>query len=229
MQLQAGALFTHTAAGRIRHVAEPGYPASELLPAPRFFLGRTPAGNIWRLRDDIPDDLAAKLEHLCRTEPPLMPGQTEATIAPQVRCLLLPVSEHRGPTYLLPAQPENPASTAILLTAENKHLLEAHFPTMLERPWQGRAGPVAASLEGGQVVAVCTCSRYTAHAAEAGLETAEAFRGRGHAVAAASLWARAVQASGRLALYSTSWDNLASQRVAARLRATQYGEDWSVE
>jgi RimJ/RimL family protein N-acetyltransferase len=62
-------------------------------------------------------------------------------------------------------------------------------------------------------------------AAEAGVETLEAFRGRGLATAAVACWARAVQRSGRLALYSTSWDNAPSQAVARRLSARLYGEN----
>jgi len=35
-----------------------------------------------------------------------------------------------------------------------------------------------------------------------------------------------VQRGGRRALYSTSWDNAASQSIARRLSARLYGEDW---
>lgn len=46
------------------------------------------------------------------------------------------------------------------------------------------------------------------------------------ATAAVGCWARAVQGSGRAALYSTSWENAASLGVAKRLSARLYGEDW---
>ncbi len=60
------------------------------------------------------------------------------------------------------------------------------------------------------------------------METAEGYRGRGYAQAATAIWAEALRREGRLPLYSTSWDNLASQRVAAGLGALQYGVDFSL-
>ncbi len=38
-------------------------------PAPRFFLGRTSAGNLWRFRADLPDIVVAELEAYCQAEP----------------------------------------------------------------------------------------------------------------------------------------------------------------
>lgn len=60
------------------------------------------------------------------------------------------------------------------------------------------------------------------------METLPAFRGRGLATAAVACWGRAVQRSGRTALYSTSWENAASRAIAKKLSAVLYGEDWSV-
>ena len=37
--------------------------------APRFFLGRTSDGNRWRFRDDLADDLVARLNAVCEQEP----------------------------------------------------------------------------------------------------------------------------------------------------------------
>jgi len=80
----------------------------------------------------------------------------------------------------------------------------------------------------GSAVSVCFCSRITPHAAEAGVETLAAFCGKVAATAAAAGWAAAVQQSQRLALYSTSWQNHASQAVAKKLGAVLYAEDWSI-
>jgi hypothetical protein len=38
-----------------------------------------------------------------------------------------------------------------------------------------------------------------------------------------------VQRGGWLALYSTTWENAASQAVARRLSARLYGETWQVD
>ena len=40
-------------------------------PGPRFWLAGCPEGNVFGLRADLPNDLAAKLEGLLATEPPL--------------------------------------------------------------------------------------------------------------------------------------------------------------
>ena len=76
-------------------------------------------------------------------------------------------------------------------------------------------------------MAVCCSSRVTGRAAEAGVNTLEGYRGRGYAPAAVAAWAAAVRASGRLPLYSTSWDNVASQGVARKLGLVLYGADLS--
>jgi RimJ/RimL family protein N-acetyltransferase len=78
----------------------------------------------------------------------------------------------------------------------------------------------------GMVVAVCYSSRISAEAAEAGVETVESFRGRGLALEAVRAWAAAIQDSGRLAFYSTEWTNKASRRIAEKLGAHEFGEDW---
>jgi RimJ/RimL family protein N-acetyltransferase len=59
--------------------------------------------------------------------------------------------------------------------------------------------------------------RFPGDTTEAGVETHPAFRGRGHAVAVTAAWAQAVRALGMFSLYSTSWHNRPSQRVAAKL------------
>jgi RimJ/RimL family protein N-acetyltransferase len=142
-----------------------------------------------------------------------------------VRELLAPVAaEHRGPAYLLPEQlPHDDRAREV--TAEKGSEWLTAFP-WLEEAFHALA-PVVVAFEAGQPAAVCHCPRgRTALAAEAGVETLEPFRGRGLATAAVACWARAVQRSGRLALYSTSWENAASRAVARRLAARPYGEDW---
>jgi len=48
------------------------------------------------------------------------------------------------------------------------------------------------------------------------------------AAARAAGWAAAVQQRQRVALYSTSWQNHASQAVAKKHGAMIYAEDWSI-
>ncbi|MFA6111893.1 MAG: hypothetical protein WDA75_24290 [Candidatus Latescibacterota bacterium] len=60
---------------------------------------------------------------------------------------------------------------------------------------------------------------------EAGIDTLEAYHGRGYASATVVGWALLVRLVGCLPLYSTSWGNLASQGVARRLGLILYGVD----
>ena len=75
---------------------------------------------------------------------------------------------------------------------------------------------------------LCGCARRTDEAAEASLETAEPFRAQGLAERVTAAWAIAVRASGRMPLYSTSWENSASLAVARKLGLTTYAASWSL-
>jgi hypothetical protein len=89
-------------------------------------------------------------------------------------------------------------------------------------------GPVMGIIEAGYPVSICFCARSSDLAAEAGLETAEAFRGRSFGPRVTAAWALAIRASGRIPLYSTSWTNNASLKVAAKLGLKAYAAGWSV-
>jgi len=76
------------------------------------------------------------------------------------------------------------------------------------------------------VVALCRSARGAPGAAvEAGVETAPAWRGRGHGAAALAGWAERVRRSGRVPLFSTTWENVAARALARRLGLRLYGED----
>ncbi|WP_235610457.1 GNAT family N-acetyltransferase [Deinococcus aerius] len=234
MELQTSALFVSDSAGRLRFIREPGYEENELDPAPRFFMGRTPEGNVWRFRHDLTADLVRELEDLCGAEP-VLPGYTAAADEPRkaeaIREVLTshaPITaEERGPAYQIPDGVPVPEHV-VLISGKNAHLLEAHFPWKITSRAGFRFAPIAAAVEQGSAVSICFCARLTQDAAEAGVETTEAFRGRGHAGAAVAGWAAAMRSVGRLPLYSTQWGNLASQAVARKLGLARYGEDWWV-
>jgi hypothetical protein len=223
MQLQVETLYRYDADGRMRCVNEPGDP-----PADRFFMGRTPQGNLWRFRYDMPTTIVEQLEALCRAEPisvelaraPLNYDAIRAVLQAQA-----PIEqEYRGPAYRVPDSVQPPAGV-VLITTANQQLLEPWFMDLLPvDPEQ----TIAAVIEDRAAVAVCFCSRLTDRAAEAGAETVETFRRRGYAAAAVAGWAAELRWRGRIALYSTSWRNLASQGVARKLEMRMYGEDWSI-
>ena len=88
--------------------------------------------------------------------------------------------------------------------------------------------PIVAVMEDGHAVSVCFCARRSDMAAEAGLETAMAFRGCGLGPRVTAAWALAIRASGRIPLYSTSWSNDASLAVARKLGLVAYAGAWSL-
>lgn len=107
-----------------------------------------------------------------------------------------------GPAYRFPEALPAPSGT-VRVTAQNADLLRPHLEA-----WAGRVAecpPMLAALEGGRAVAVCASVRITPAAHEAGVETAPGFQGRG--------------------LYSTAWENTASQALAQALGLRRYGTD----
>ena len=230
MRIHVATLFNCDADGRIvalgRPWSRPGGP-------PRFFMGRRHDGNVWLFRRDLPDRLTRKLEMLCRSEPPAKDLMRPPGVASAIRAALhgqSPITrEYRGPAYLIPEGRQAPID-AVFITKEKGGLLEAGFPWLLPHL---RAdldlGPVTAAIVKGSAASICYCARLSRSGAEAGVETLDAMRGRGYATAAVAAWATAVRQRGLLPLYSTSWENVASQRVAEKVRALCYGEDWEIE
>lgn len=73
------------------------------------------------------------------------------------------------------------------------------------------------------MVSVCCSARSTPVAAEGSVETLTEFQGNGYGTDVVTAWAIAIQEEKRIPLYSTSWDNYASQAVARKLKLIDYG------
>ena len=222
--MRAEVLYIHDTNHRLLRINEPD-PEE---PTPRFFLARTRAGNLWRTRYDLPDDLRAQLERLAAAEPiardlhepPLNMDEYTGLLARHAPV----ISTHAGPAYFLPEL--DPPEDTVTITPDNARLLQGYFPYTLSVLTE--RAPVVVVVANGAAVAACYSARNAARAAEAGVFTEEAYRGRGYAVQVVRGWAAAVRASGRLPLYSTSWENTASQAVAAKLGAVLYASDFSL-
>lgn len=194
--------------------------------APRLFLVRTTEGNIWRLRHDLPDALAAELADILTGEPPLGDPTEPAEALPRLIAALTTTAPVKrvwsGPAWWIPDGGGVLGDITTTLI-DDPVVLRAGFPGWARD--LTLVGPYVAVIERGEAVTACCCGRTSERASEAGVETLEGFRGRGFASAVVAAWATEVQRARRLPLYSTSWDNVASQAVARRLGLCLYGAD----
>lgn len=242
MEARARVLFTHDDRGRLLDSNEPG-----ARPAPRFWLGRTALGNLWRLRADLPDAAVRRLARYAARERPLAPDDPVDAPPPPERWEALRavleaeapvVAVWRGPAFRFPAGPIEPrddgrARVRRLAVAERAAdaAVAAAFLGPSRAEWEGRAPLVGVWEEGeegeeeGRAVSLCWAARRDRALAEAGIETCPEARGRGHGRRAVAAWARAVRAQGREPVYSTSWENAASRALARSLGLVFLGED----
>jgi GNAT acetyltransferase-like protein len=224
IEIQLDVLFTRTARGELLVTRDPSP-----RPAPRVFLGRSADANVWAVHRDVDSATKVELARVLSAEPRLL--GTDFARGPEcsarVRGLLSPAAvEFRGPAYVLSEELPRDDRAREITAGESSEWREA-FPWLTKE--FAAVAPVVIAFEAGQPAAICHSARgLSTAAAEAGVETVEHFRGRGLATAAVACWARAVQRRGRFALYSTSWENKASQAVARRLSARLYGEDWQI-
>jgi hypothetical protein len=195
-------------------------------PAPRVFLGRTAAGHVLRVGESVPDTVAQQVAAVVDRFPPASALRLPPAALAPVREALerhAPVTaESGGPAYRFPAAVAPPGE-AVRVTAANLDVVRYTYPWLLEAlaAWS----PCFAVVRDGAAVSVCFTSRIGDRAMEAGLETLLAFRGRGYATAATAAWGAYVAGTGRIPLYSTGWDNLASQGVARRVGLITFGAD----
>jgi hypothetical protein len=224
MRIRADTDFTYDAHGRMLCSNEPRAEARR--PAPRLFLGHTTAGDVVRIGATVPDSLARELEAIVQREQPGEDPRASPVMLAAVRAALArhaPVTaEGGGPAYRFPASIPR-FGDAVQITDGNRGLVGETFPWLYDEhaDWQ----PCFAVVRDGAAVSVCFSSRFGADAAEAGVDTLPTYRGRGHAATVTAAWGAAIRASGRIPLYSTAWDNVASLGVARRVGLLRFGAD----
>jgi hypothetical protein len=226
LRRHAATLFDIDADGRLTILNEP-----EPDPAPRLFVARARGTALLRLRADVPAGVAGRCERAVEDLPRWDGDESDGTAYSALREALAgmgPVTaESCGPAFRFPADPAGCTDDGTLvIDGTTAHLLEPHFP--YTRSVLAARAPVVGVVRDGAVVSACFCARRRPAACEAGVATIEAFRGRGLATVAVRAWRRAAEAAGMTPLYSTSWDNLASRRVAARLGLVAYCETLSL-
>lgn len=201
-------------------------------PPPLVHLVRTSEGNRWLLSASIPVDQRTEAHAVLEAmstdfgDPQHSPPELDA-----LRGVLVSDGQglqvERGPAFVFPAASEPSGGAALLLDPHD-------VATVPELAWVHEAKPAEHPLavarnERDEVVAVCHSARSTGAGAEAGVETALAYQGRGLAGEVVRVWAEAVRGQGRLPLYSTDWANSASRAVARKLGLVMYGEDCRID
>ena len=225
MKIQVEALFTQDENGRLQRINEP---TGDVEPAPRFFFGYTNEGSICKFRHDLPDNVVAQLKEVA-AEPFLMNSQKIPKNHRQFEDILqshAPIERvWVGPAYRFPEHIA-PPTNIIQLSREDTGLLKRDLANI--RSELNSSHPCLAIIKDSQVVSICRSVRASARAHEAGVETLTDYRQRGYATSVVAAWALAIRALNLIPLYSTSWDNVASQGVARRLGLVQYGVDYHV-
>jgi hypothetical protein len=198
--------------------------------APLVHLVRTSEGNRWCLSSAFNAAERRRLHEALNAEavvsdssewegrPPAPAGVPQLLAA---RCS--GGTQYRGPAFRFGATIAAPQRAEVVAYGLPLHAVPA-------LAWvcdvAGLAYPIAVIRDDhGLIVSVCHCARATPWGAEAGVETAPEYRGRGLAADVVRAWAIAVRAEGRVPLYSTDWTNTASRAVARKLGLQLYGED----
>lgn len=141
-----------------------------------------------------------------------------------------------GPVHLFagPIKRTVPSDVTIVTAADRdaSDLLAARPLSWEDGEWRelvtGKLGPWSAVVAHRQVVSLTHTARLLPGAAECGVWTDPAFRGRRLAGVATSAWAELAAASGRALFYSTDHRNTASQRVAHGLGLRHIGWQWTI-
>ena len=200
-------------------------------PAPRVFLARgRESARLW-VRAGMPRRTAQAARGWVGQLAPWDGQPSPASDHAGLRSLLAddgPLTvESAGPAYLFDEAVVPPAiAEAELIDRQSANLLDRHFP--YTRSVLAARTPVLVVVRDGAAVSACFTARRRGVACEAGVATEDAYRGQGLGTAVVAAWRDAVRASGGTPLYSTSWDNLASRGVAARLRLIPYAETLSL-
>ncbi|WP_045524357.1 GNAT family N-acetyltransferase [Neobacillus niacini] len=214
MEHHVNVLFRHDTENRVTVVNEPPYDF-----APRIFVGGTRLGSVVRYSNMLDASLVEKLEQVIGTNPGAHLVEVINALCRDRKLNNLWI----GPAYVFPNVRYRSRAKAIQVNHENKELLKSHFPYTFE-DFEYKQ-PCFVIVEDNLAVSICCSARQTSKADEASVFTHEDYRGRGYGVNVTNAWAAEVQKQGRIALYSTSWDNFSSQSVARKLKLIQYGTD----
>jgi hypothetical protein len=193
--------------------------------APSFMLVRGAHSCAWAVNADVVEPVARELDALAREEPATSDWNAPLRHVDRYIALLDGERTDFGPSFAFPERVDEPDMATSII--EDEQVLAVHFKGWMPGEIAGGCAPVHAILVDGVPVSICFCARRSETAAEAGVETAAPFRGRGLALRVTAAWARAIRAERRIPLYSTSWTNRSSLAVARKLGLLTYATVWS--
>jgi hypothetical protein len=218
--LQLETLFVMDERRRIVSTREP-HPSR----GPAFMIVRGASACAWAVRAGVPEPVALELNRWSSQEQPSAAWE-RPLVHTERYTALLGVRIRSGPAFEFPEHLESVGETFVV---ESEAELNHHFSGWIPGEIDAGRGPVVAIREEEYAVSVCFCARRSGAAAEAGIETAALFRGRGYAARVAIAWARRIRAEGLIPLYSTDWSNHASLAVARKLKLVPFATDFSIE
>lgn len=209
------AMFQHDDRGRL------------LGAAPLLHIVRTDDHVICRCHADLPEATAEQIAAVASAPRGRPAAWAEAyarylSLAESVSTL---ASVRAGPLFRFP-EPLAAHPDCVAIDGRNSELLKGALDEWIGDAEDGAL--MVAALADGRAVSVCATVRASKHVHCAGVETAPAYRGRGLAGRAVMGWARLVRESGAEPFYATTFDNLSSQKLAARLGLRLIGSEFSV-
>lgn len=190
---------------------------------PEFVLIRRADSCAWAIGSGVGDEQAREVTRLALDEPPT----SDFRRPPKHRESYMSILGGEFDAGLAFEFPERVACLEGAVLIEDVERLRGSFNGWTADEIPGRS-PIMAIVEDGLPASVCFCARMSELGAEAGVETAPEYRGRGLAGLATAAWAAAIQASGRTPIYSTSWSNSPSLAVARKLGLVACASYWNL-
>jgi hypothetical protein len=168
-ELQLVTLYETDATGRLTTTREP----ARIL-APIFVLIRSSTATAYGIRTGIPDAVADELTVLACDEAPIRDLRDLPKHVDRYRAL--GTTESFGPAFEFPSAIAAPSDIVVV---EDERALDVNFRGWAHGEIAAGCAPVMAIVVDGRPVSICFCARRSDVAAEAGVDTAAAYRGRG--------------------------------------------------
>lgn len=185
--------------------------------APAVYWGISRESTLTLYRDDVPADIRRDVDAVLSNDAAALQRLAARLIARGLRLADI----WAGPVFTFPdALP--PFDEPVRVTPSDVGLLTAEFPEHARAI--DRIQPCLAIVRDGRAVSVC-CTARSGRCVDAGVDTARGFQRMGFGAAVCAEWARATRDLDRVPVYSTSWENTASRRLAARLHLIWIGID----